>query len=81
MLTEGPSRGGRNCSWSSVQPAREYGLRFDGGICMNGNMAEYIRRLMRNRERQQWTEYVCRLEERKDKKPRKRRAKKKPAAS
>jgi len=36
---------------------------------------------MRNRQRQQWTEYVCRLEERKDKKPRKRRAKKKPAAS
>jgi len=36
---------------------------------------------MRNRERQQWTEYVRRLEERKDKKPRKPRAKKKPEAS
>ena len=77
MLTEGPSRGGRNRSWGSVQSARR--LRFDGGI--SGSMVEYIRRLMRNRQRQQWTEYVCRLEERKDKKPRKRRAKKKPAAS
>jgi len=36
---------------------------------------------VRNRERQQWTEYVRQLEERKDKKPRKPRAKKKPEAS
>ena len=36
---------------------------------------------MRNRERQQWTEYVRQMEERKDKKPRKPRAKKKPEAS
>jgi hypothetical protein len=36
---------------------------------------------MRNRERQLWTEYVRRLEERKDKKPRRPRAKKKPEAS
>jgi hypothetical protein len=79
MLTEGPSRGGRNCSWSSVQSAREYGLQFDGRHLRKHD--QYIRRLMRNRQRQQWTEYVCRLEERKDKKPRKRRAKKKPAAS
>src|SRR6516162_7835870 len=42
MLTEGPSRGGRNCSWSSVHCAREYGLKFAGGISMNGNMVEYI---------------------------------------
>ena len=42
MLTEGPSRGGRNCGWSSVQSARKYGLKFDGGISMNGNMVEYI---------------------------------------
>jgi hypothetical protein len=48
---------------------------------MNGNMAEYIRRLMRNRERQQWTEYVRRMKECKDKKSRKPRAKKKPEAS
>ena len=33
---------------------------------------------MRNRERQLWTEFVRRMEERKDKKPRKPRAKKKP---
>jgi len=36
---------------------------------------------MRNRERQQWTEYVRQLEERKDKKPRKPRAKKRPRPS
>ena len=36
---------------------------------------------MRNRERQQWTEYVRRMEERKDKKPGRPRAKKKPEAS
>jgi hypothetical protein len=36
---------------------------------------------MRNRERQQWTEYVRQLEERKNKKPRQPRAKKKPEAS
>jgi hypothetical protein len=36
---------------------------------------------MRNRERQQWTEYVRKMEERKDKKPRRPRAKKKPEAS
>ena len=36
---------------------------------------------MRNRERQLWTEFVRRMEERKDKKPRKPRAKKKPEAS
>jgi hypothetical protein len=36
---------------------------------------------MRNRERQQWTEYVRRMEERRDKKPRKSRAKKRRAAS
>jgi hypothetical protein len=36
---------------------------------------------MRNRERQQWTEYVRQLEERKDKKSRKPRVKKKPAVS
>jgi hypothetical protein len=42
MLTSGPSRGGRNRNWSLVQSAREYGLKFDGGISMNGNMAEYI---------------------------------------
>jgi hypothetical protein len=35
---------------------------------------------MRNRERQQWTEYVRQLEERKDKKPKRPRAKKKPEA-
>ena len=48
---------------------------------MNGNMAEYIRRLMRNRERQQWTEYVRRREERKDKKPGRPRTRKKPEPS
>ena len=36
---------------------------------------------MRNRERQLWTEYVRKLEERKDKKPGKSRAKKKPKVS
>ena len=36
---------------------------------------------MRNRERQQWTEYVRQLEERKRDKPRKPRAKKKPEVS
>jgi len=36
---------------------------------------------MRNRERQQWTEYVRRIKERKDKKSRKPRAKKKPEPS
>ena len=36
---------------------------------------------MRDRERQQWTEYVRRMEERKDKKPRRPRVKKGPEAS
>jgi hypothetical protein len=36
---------------------------------------------MRNRERQPWTEYVRQLEERKDDKPGKSRAKKKPEPS
>jgi hypothetical protein len=36
---------------------------------------------MRDRERQLWTEYVRRLEERKDKKPSKPRAKKRPRPS
>ena len=36
---------------------------------------------MRNLERQQWTEYVRRMEERKDKKPRKPHARKKPEVS
>src|SRR6516165_384743 len=40
MLTEAPSRGGRNCC--PLFAVREYGLRFAGGISMNGNMAEYI---------------------------------------
>ena len=36
---------------------------------------------MRNRERQLWTEFVRKREERKDKKPRKSRVEKKPEAS
>ena len=36
---------------------------------------------MRNRERQQWTDYVRQLEERKDKKPGTARTKKKPRPS
>jgi hypothetical protein len=36
---------------------------------------------MRNRERQLWTEYVRQLEERKDDRPRKSRAKKRPRPS
>jgi hypothetical protein len=36
---------------------------------------------MRNREHQQWTEYVRQMEERKDKKPRRPRTKKRPEAS
>jgi sugar-specific transcriptional regulator TrmB len=36
---------------------------------------------MRDRERQQWTEYVRRLEEKKGKKPRKPHAKKPPEVS
>ena len=79
MLTEALSRGGRNCC--RLFAVHEYGLRFAGGISMNESMAEYIRRLMLNRERQQWTEYVRRMEEHEDKKPRKPRAKKKPEAS
>jgi hypothetical protein len=32
VLTEGPSRGGRNRSWNSVQSARKYGFQFDGNL-------------------------------------------------
>src|SRR6516225_6204520 len=80
MLTGGPSRGGRNCSWSAVQSAREYGLKFAGGISMNGNMAEYITAHAKSR-----TAALDRIrpqaEERNDKTPGKLRAKKKPKAS
>src|SRR5262249_59204737 len=78
MLTEGPSHGGRNCSWSSVQSARKYGLKFSGGISMNGIMAEYISCAIEN-DRHGLS--MRRLEERKDKTPRPPRPRKRPRPS